>query len=898
MRIDFYLQFNTKFGESLAIIGDTEALGNNDVVNALEMKFLNESFWHASIEIDASEQKTFNYRYVFTSATGSIKKEGEKNRNIDLKKSSEEDIVLIDLWNDEGYHQNAFYTAPFKQVYFRDQQKKQKKNKTETFTHTFKVKAPLLTENESVCVLGNQTILGNWDIEKHLLLTKSDEWYTISLELSSADFPIFYKYAIYNTKKEEFIRFEEGDNRMLQNMGGVSKRTIIHDAFIRFSDLHWKGAGVAIPVFSLRSNNSFGIGEFTDIKLLVDWANETGLKLIQLLPINDTSATNTWKDSYPYAAISAFALHPIYINLAKVAGKKHADVVRSLSKKQKHLNSLPQVDYEQVIQFKVSMLKELFNLDAMKFQEEDEYKDFYEDNKHWLVPYAAFCFFRDKYGTSDYSKWKTNSFYNEAEIQKFSSPKYKHYPQIAFYYFTQYHLHLQLRDAVNYAHKNGVALKGDIPIGIYRYGCDAWTAPELYNMEMQAGAPPDDFTIKGQNWGFPTYNWREMEANGFEWWRQRFHQMSNYFDAFRIDHILGFFRIWSIPIDSVEGILGRFIPALPVTVYEFGERGIWFDYERFCKPYITEQILLQIFGGQVELVKSLFIEPNERGTYDLKEEFNTQRKVDEYLSAQTDLENIDQIRQGLFDLITNVILYERPGSDKQEFDFRILIELTSSYQHLDDAMKEKVYDLYIDYFYRRQDEFWAKEAMKKLPALKEATDMLICGEDLGMVPHSVPTVMKDLGILSLEIQRMPKDLKLEFFHPKEAPYLSVITPSTHDMSTIRGWWEEDRERTQLFFNTVLSNPGTAPFYCEPWVNRAIVLQHLYSPAMWSIFQLQDILGMSEELRRENPHAERINDPAIPNHYWNYRMHITLEDLVKEKEFNKEFKDYINNSGRA
>ncbi|MGE5519208.1 MAG: 4-alpha-glucanotransferase, partial [Candidatus Dadabacteria bacterium] len=192
---------------------------------------------------------------------------------------------------------------------------------------------------------------------------------------------------------------------------------------------------------------------------------------------------------------------------------------------------------------------------------------------------------------------------------------------------------------------------------------------------------------------------------------------------------------------------------------------------------------------------------------------------------------------------------------------------------------------------------WEKEAMKKLPALKDATNMLICGEDLGMVPHCVPDVMKRLGILSLEIQRMPKNIHLEFFHPKDAPYLSVITPSTHDMSTIRGWWEEDKNRTQLFFNTVLGEQGEAPESCDPWISRAIVLQHLYSPAMLSIFQLQDILAMSKNLRRENTSEERINNPANPNHYWNYRMHLPLEQLLKEEEFNNEIRDYISNSGR-
>ncbi|HVF82091.1 MAG TPA: 4-alpha-glucanotransferase, partial [Flavisolibacter sp.] len=414
----------------------------------------------------------------------------------------------------------------------------------------------------------------------------------------------------------------------------------------------------------------------------------------------------------------------------------------------------------------------------------------------------------------------------------------------------------------------------------------------------QAGAPPDDFAVKGQNWGFPTYNWQKMAEDHFEWWKSRFYQMSNYFDAFRIDHILGFFRIWSIPMDAIEGILGRFIPAVPVSVSEFKEKGIVFDYNRLCKPFIIDAVLYQLFDGQTQMVKESFLEPNDRGGYDLKEEFNTQRKVDLYFSSQEATDEEINLKQGLFDLITNVILFQEETSEEQKLHFRFSMESTASFQYLDERTRKGLRELYIDYFYRRQDGFWKAEAMKKLPALKDATNMLVCGEDLGMVPHTVPGVMKALGILSLEVQRMPKDPTIDFFHPRTAPYLSVVTPSTHDMSTIRGWWEEDRQKTQDFFNKILGESGVAPYFCEAWVNRAVVLQHLYSPAMWSIFQLQDILGMSETLRRNNPAEERINEPANPAHYWNYRMHISLEDLIKETAFNSELKDYVRNSGRA
>ena len=285
------------------------------------------------------------------------------------------------------------------------------------------------------------------------------------------------------------------------------------------------------------------------------------------------------------------------------------------------------------------------------------------------------------------------------------------------------------------------------------------------------------------------------------------------------------------------------------------------------------------------------------GSYDLNPEFDTQRKIENHFHTLENNEENSKLKAGLFDLISNVILFEESGSNGTEFHFRISIDRTSSYRYLDYNQKQKLYDLYIDYFYRRQDNFWMKEAMHKLPFLKRATNMLICGEDLGMVPHCVPEVMAQLGILSLEIQRMPKKSGTEFFHPAEAPYLSVITPSTHDMSTIRGWWEEDKIKIATFYKNIMGQKDEPPFYCEPWINKAIVLQHLNSPAMWSIFQIQDLLGINEKLRRENPHEERINVPADPNNHWKYRMHIYLEDLIKEKEFNDEIKQNIVNSGR-
>jgi 4-alpha-glucanotransferase len=896
MKVQFYLRFHTDYGQSLLLSGNTEELGNDDLSNALLMTYLNDEFWVATIELKPKKLGQLRYKYLLKTGDGETIPEFGNDRAASLGKNGISDLQFIDTWNHAGEFENAFFTAPFQKTLLDESPGGKNKDPKHT-THIFKVKAPLLQKNEVLCLTGNVNALNNWSVEKPLLMSKEDNWWILKTDLSGENFPIAYKYGIYSKKEKKFLRFEEGNNRSIYSESAKKKITIVHDGFAHLPNNTWKGAGVAIPVFSLRSKSSFGVGEFSDLKLLVDWAKTVSLKLIQVLPVNDTTATHTWTDSYPYAAISAFALHPIYINLEKVVGKKHTDKLRALKRKQKQLNDLAEVDYEQVMKLKLGMLKELYELLGSECFAGEDYQSFFESNKHWLVPYAGFCYLRDKNDTSDFQQWNTNGVYDPRDIAKLTAPGSKTFDEIAFHYFIQYHLHLQLKEAADYAHRKGVVLKGDIPIGIYRYGCDAWMAPELYNMCMQAGAPPDDFAVKGQNWGFPTYNWKRMQQDGFAWWRQRFEQMSNYFDAFRIDHILGFFRIWSIPMNAVEGIMGYFVPAIPVDVKEFGEKGIWFDYYRYCKPFINEEILNHTFGAYAGRVRREFIITNEHGNYELEMGIATQRQVRDYFSSLDDTDENRTIRQGLSDLISNVILFEEENSRAEKFHFRFGVDQTSSFHYLEWNTQQKLKDLYVDYFFRRQDDFWRKEAMHKLPYLKRATNMLICGEDLGMVPRCVPEVMKQLGILSLEIQRMPKDATKEFFHPNDAPYLSVVTPSTHDMSTIRGWWEEDRGRTQHFYNNILGQQGAAPYFCEAWVNRAIVLQHLYCPAMWSIFQLQDILGMSEKLRRQNPNEERINVPAIPKYYWRYRMHLTLEELLKQNEFNEELKGYVTHSGR-
>jgi 4-alpha-glucanotransferase len=901
MKLTIRLRYYTHFGQTLFLCGDHPWFGNGQSERARPMRYVNGEFWEWTLDLPDSPLPgaPLSYYFLLRNTDGSVVEDFGGDRSFRPANLGRGQVVMIDSWNELGAVENIFFTEPFTKVLPRAEKAAACAAPPGGATHWFQVKAPLLPKTQTICLLGSVPALAGWNQAAPILLQRDEErgGFQALLNFAAEIFPVAYKYGVFDLEKKAFVRYEDGPDRVLTEAALPGGQVIVRDGFARLPWMPWRGAGVAIPVFSLRSASSFGVGEFLDLPLLANWAGRAGLKLIQILPVNDTGATHTWMDSYPYAAISAFALHPLYLNLDRMAGKENGPLLASMAGERQRLNALETVDYEAVMTAKLAFVRKIFPGQRKKILATDQYRDFCARHEHWLAPYAAFSFLRDKFGTADFNQWREYPVYDARQIEALAAHDPVARQEMDLHCFIQFHLHLQLRAAATDVHAQGLVLKGDIAIGVSPHSADVWQQPELFHTDMQAGAPPDAFAAKGQNWGFPTYNWPRMKQDGFDWWKRRLAQMSFYFDAFRIDHILGFFRIWSIPRHAVEGILGYFVPAMPVMIGEFAARGIVFDYERFARPLINDAILREMFGDRAERVKREFLNSALEGKYALKPEFAMQRDVESYFASQDQEKREARLKEGLFDLISNVLIIEAPGSAGAEFHFRLGMEQTASFRQLDQATQARLKDLYVDYFFRRQDEGWKREALQKLTALKRVTNMLICGEDLGMVPACVPGVMKQLGLLGLEIQRMPKALNMDFSRPAEAPYLSVVTPATHDMSTLRGWWLEDKKRTQKFFNEELRQPGPAPSECEPWINQAIVRQHLDSPAMWSIFQLQDLLGMDASLRRADVDSERINVPAVVKYYWRYRLHLSLEELGQEENFTRLVESLVRPSGR-
>ncbi len=897
MKIHFKIPYFTYWGQRLMVSGNIPEFGNGENTKAIALNFQDAEDWYVDIEVNKREPFILKYKYIlYFEQNGQYIEEWGDDRFIALDSTKMDHFFCFDTWNSPGSIENVFLTTPFQKVLLRDNYTEINSKSTINYTHIFKVKAPLLKKNEALCLIGDCQAMGNWSTNQPIIMGHDDEnWWTAFVDLSKAKGEVHYKYGIYDREDKQFRYFESGSDHIAPIINSKKTYVQLSDVFLRVANNSWKGAGVSLPVFSIRTKKNMGVGDFADIKLLVDWAKKVGLKLIQLLPLNDTIGTHTDADVLPYAAISAFALNPLFLNLPEMGKLPSTHPLQKVNKtKQTEWNMLDLVPFLEVINYKLQYAKELYLLQKDKFLKNEDFKTFFANNEFWLAPYAAYCVLRDQFGTFDYRQWKDFARYDEVKIKEFSSPEQPHFDDIAVNYFIQYHLHIQLSDAAAYAHNHGVVLKGDIPIGVNRNSVDTWVSPQLFHMHMQAGAPPDMFAVKGQNWELPTYNWEAIERTGFDWWKKRFAQMSNYFDTFRIDHILGFFRIWQIPINQVEGIMGHLNPSTPLHINEFAEKGLWMDYNRFCKPYITDAILWDFFGEEASWVKGNCLQIEDGWIFHLKSQYQSQLAVEKLF---TEGHFTERIKWGLFDLISNVLFFEVEGSHGTQFYPRFGMETLRSFRDLDNYTQDRLKELYVNYFYQRQDSVWYKSGMEKLPALKRATNMMICGEDLGMMTPCVTSLMKELGILSLEVQRAPKSNEFEFFHPSNAPYMSVVTPSTHDMSTVRGWWEEDRVVTQRFYNSQLGHWGEAPYFCDWWICRDIVLQHLYSPAMWAIFQIQDLLGISDTIRRTNPHEERINVPSNSMYSWRYRLHLNMEELLEKVEFNAELKNYIMQSGR-
>ena len=890
MTIHFHIEYRTAFGEELSL----NIIENNEV-KTYRMTTIDGVQWWCDLNYSKAD-RALEYYYKVQVGDSVERSEWQTVKHVlDLTCDAATDYTVYDRWNampEDSYLYSSAFTDCINHLEPQPMQ-------PTAYDRTLRlvVRAPQLREGQRLAVVGAQKALGEWKYDKALpmMLHNHCEW-AVDIDASLLhDDSIEFKLVVVNGSGLVMM-WECGNNRTITLPQFKNGQTVVYSLDQAFFEM-WNRrlAGTLVPVFSLRSKTSAGIGDFGDLKMMIDLMAKTGQRVLQLLPINDTTITHTWTDSYPYGCVSVFAIHPQYADLRTLPQLEDEGARTEMEAERQRLNALSQIDYEKVNAFKSEYLKRVFVQEGKRIMKSAEFKAFFQETQNWLVPYAQYTWLKDKYGTADFTQWQDHNTWNEDDRAMLSDSRTKAYHEVAFYYFVQYILSSQMKEAHEYAKHKGVILKGDIPIGVNRHSCDVWMEPKYFNLNGQAGAPPDDFSVNGQNWGFPTYNWDEMLKDGCQWWTRRFQNMSHFFDAYRIDHVLGFFRIWAIPTDCVHGLLGQFQPALAMTREEIQSYGLNFQEELFTRPFIARWVVDRVFREHAEEVIATYLRHEHDDIFSLKPEYDTERKIEAAFEGKTTEKDI-WLRDGLYCLVEDV-LFVRDRKNPNMFHPRITAQMNFMYEALWQNDKDAFNRLYNDYYYRRNNDFWYREAMKKLPLLSQATRMLVCAEDLGMVPDCVQWVMNELRILSLELQSMPKDPTVEFGHLSRNPYRSVCTLSTHDMPTLRQWWDEDPDRTQKYYNTMLYRGGAAPHPLPGWLARDIVSRQLTSPSMLCILSLQDWFAIDERIRLADANAERINIPANPKHYWRYRMHVTIEKLLADRDFSDEVKELIDEAGR-
>ncbi|GBF89315.1 4-alpha-glucanotransferase [Raphidocelis subcapitata] len=961
IHLHFRVSFLTKWGQSVSLSGSGALLGNFDFSRGVEMSCRHDRedlVWEALVSLPWQPEYKYRYAVVHRDEDGNVVTEKEETitRRVVLPEQLENgDVVdLSDSWVDRSYPGSILATAAFTKVIRRRSGDgapapcpavpRLAPAIAEAIVR-FKVNDLMLEDGEIICVTGAVPQLGTWQTDHMLQLTPTDEGWEGEIRVPYANFAFTYKYAVVTrghgptpvgggagagagaagrgagaaaangptssaAAPPTAILHEVGEPRVaalpLAGSASAGAPSLIarHDGFFRRDKL-WRGAGVALPVFSLRTRDSVGVGEFLDIKRLVDFAGAAGLRLIQILPVNDTCVYGSWWDSYPYSTLSVHALHPQYLALgacAEEGGALPAGVAAQIDEARQRLD-LPDVDYEAVMETKTRLARAIFDAAGHKALDTPAFKEWFEASRSWLVPYAAFCFLRDLFGTAEHWRWGAMAAPTEELLQRITGPGQEWHPRIRCCYWVQWHLHRQLKEVSEYAASRRVALKGDLPIGVDKRSVDTWMQPRLFRMSKSTGAPPDVFDPNGQNWGFPTYDWEAMAEDGYAWWRSRLTHMAQYFHAYRIDHILGFCRIWEVPGDCATGLLGHFRPSNPITRRELESRGVR-SFERLTQPYIRQPHLSKLFGPELaaEVAARYMVEdPAAPGSFHFRPQYESERAISEIAAREGSpdwlVAEVEATRRGLLALRQNVCLL-RDEEDADAFYPRFNLMGSTSYRDLDPSQRAVLAQLHEEYFFRRQDDLWRAHALRTLPVLLGATNMLVCGEDLGFVPACLPPVMQELGLIGLRIQRMATQPGTEFNNPAGYPYLAVASPSCHDVAPLRAWYEEDADRRERFYYSMLGGAGPPPAECDPDIAKLVVSQHCNSPSALCILPVQDVLALSKRYCGRPAREEVINDPTKSKHYWRYRMQVSVEELLADRQLLELLQDTLLLSGRA
>lgn len=900
MKLRFTIDYHTLWGENLFVsikYIDCEGAAKSSL---LPMSTTDGELWVAeTAAIESRKRKFCFFEYAYEVRDDSrqlLRREWDGIKRV-VPFDCAHDYVMDDLWHEVPLQQHLT-TAAYKVTVSKAVHNGRTDFRVPFYRRTilFKVAAPQLGSRQTVAICGSHPALGGWNSSRYLLLHHAGEdvW-QLSVNADGFALPVEYKFVVVNCDTHELVEWEQGDNRVINGEELREGNVLVIDGgMLRVCERPWRKAGVAVPLFALRGQASFGCGDFADLRQLIDWADETGLRVIQLLPVNDTTSAHGWTDAHPYNIISSYALHPHCLSLY-AAGKLNNKMLQvAFERRRRELESMKTYDYEAVDKVKSEYVAALYHEQGQQILASSGCQAFVQANRHWLLPYVAFCLLRDQYGTCCFEQWGEYAIY---DTQKVTTLLALQGEQASLVIFTQYLLYRQLADAAGYARSKGIILMGDMTVGVCRYSVDTWVHPKWFNTDTSAGTPPSGHDQQGQNWGLPTYNWTEIEQSDYQWWKGRLSWMERFFDAVRVDHVAGFFAMWQIPAQAVTASLGYYVPSLALTGGEIEGMGLTFKPDFLTRPFVNEGVLDRLFGIHAHYVRDHFLRPIGYGLFTLSPELDTQRKIMDAFEGKSD-ENSYWIRDGLLRLAANV-LFLADSQQPSMFYPRIGAWKEPVFEALGDSDRDAYTRICQHYFGQRNQKYWCHKGWQRLDAVFRDTRMLVCVEDLGHMPDGARDVLDRLRMLTLEIQTLPKVDGYEFVPLSSNPVRSVCTSTTHDMAPLRLWWEQNPQQAQHYYTAMLQKEGRAPRQLTLALAEEIVARHLYSPSMLCILPIQDLMACDTALSAGSvPSDERINTPGDSYNRWQYRMVRTLDELQKACSFNKKLKAMVERSRRS
>ncbi len=642
---------------------------------------------------------------------------------------------------------------------------------------------------------------------------------------------------------------------------------------MEFPEINRKLTGVVTPVFSLRSSQSCGIGEFSDLPLLGQWCKKSGLDIIQILPVNDTG----YQES-PYSALSAFALHPVFIRLSEIPESGNFSIhIKAIREK---FEPNKRVQFSAVLTAKLELLNIIYKENIVNIKKNKKIKKWFADNS-WVKDYALFSTIRNKNLLRSWKNWDDYVSPAKKELDTFWD---KYEDENFFHVWIQYHLDNQLKKAAVKLEEMEVYLKGDIPILMNEDSCDVWSNRDFFNLELTAGAPPDMFSHDGQNWGFPIYNWKNLKKSNYSWWKKRLIQAAKFYHAYRIDHVLGFFRIWNIPYNMVSGSMGYMNPSAFISINDLKDIG--FDQGRInwlSKAHIYGDELRDKLGQEAESIIDLCLE--RIGNEDLFL-FNTNYLSEKMIYKAAISDTAKSVLVGFLKDITLIQV------EKDSFSLSWNYRNSKGFTSLSDWEKEKIENI-SSHCRDTSEEIWKCNALNLLSFMKNATDMLVCAEDLGAIPDCVPSVLEELGILGLKVLRWAREWGANdepYIPINNYPELSVSTPSVHDSTTLRQWWYEEKNKDAL------AKGLNIPVLPEEPDTNAIELflkAFFQNNSAICILQIQDFFALDNSISDNDIHFERINIPGtVQDTNWTYRISTELEDLLKREDLSQKINHLV------